>query len=106
MRPIVRPLISLLSILLASTAAAAEPSHVTVFKNGDDGYKIFRIPALVNAANGNLLAFCEARAGGDASEVDLVLKRSLDGGQTWGPIEKVQESDDFKPLFGDKPPEI
>jgi sialidase-1 len=87
-------------------AIAAVPVRTTVFKNGEDGYKVFRIPALVLAANGNLLAFCEARAGGDASEIDLVLKRSLDGGKTWEPLEKVQESDSFKPLFGDRPPEI
>jgi sialidase-1 len=85
---------------------AAEPVRATVFRKGDDGYPIYRIPALVLAANGNLLAFCEARTGGDASEIDLVLKRSLDGGRTWGPLEKVQESDDFKPLFSGKPPEI
>jgi sialidase-1 len=103
----VRHASALLSLLLlVATSTAADPANVTVFKNGDDGYKIFRIPSLICAANGNLLAFCEARAGGDASEIDLVLKRSLDGGKTWGPLEKVQESDDFKPLFGDKPPEI
>jgi len=103
----VRWLTSLPSILLLiAPVAAAEPSAVTVFRNGESGYKIFRIPAIVNAANGNLLAFCEARAGGDASEIDLVLRRSLDQGKTWEPLEKVQESDDFKSLFGDKPPEI
>lgn len=106
------PAMSLLRLLLALLAlaaaslSAAEPAKVTVFKNGEDGYKIFRIPALIHAANGNLLAFCEARAGGDASEIDLVLKRSLDGGKSWGPLEMVQESDTFKSLFGEKPPEI
>jgi sialidase-1 len=101
-----RLLIGLLVAVTASSAKAAQPARSTVFKNGEDGYKIFRIPAITLAANGHLLAFCEARTGGDASEIDLVLKRSLDGGQTWGPLEMVQESDSFKSLFGDKPPEI
>lgn len=70
-----------------------------VFRNGDDGYKIFRIPAIVKAANGDLLAFCEARTGGDLSEIDLVLKRSTDNGQSWEALEVVQESENFKSLF-------
>jgi len=68
----------------------------TVFEANHDGYRIFRIPALVRAANGDLLALCEARQGGDASEIDLVVKRSEDSGTTWGPLEVVQESDDFR----------
>ncbi|MDF1862529.1 MAG: sialidase family protein [Verrucomicrobiales bacterium] len=78
----------------------------TVFEAGQDGYKVFRIPAVIKAPNGDLLAFCEARQGGDASEIDLVLKRSSDGGKTWGPIEVVQENEDFRSLFGDKEIEI
>src|SRR5215218_6218568 len=83
------------AVLCAGTLAIAEPNQATVFKNGEDGYKIFRIPAVVLAANGHLLAFCEARTGGDASEIDLVMKRSLDGGKSWGLLEVVQESDSF-----------
>jgi len=72
---------------------------VTVFEAGKDGYNIFRIPAVIQAANSDLLVFCEARVGGDASEIDLVQKRSKDGGKTWGPLQVVQESDDFKKLY-------
>ncbi|MCO8124273.1 glycoside hydrolase [Stieleria sp. TO1_6] len=79
---------------------------MTVFRNGSDGYKIFRIPAMVVAANGDILAFCEARQGGDLSEIDLVLKRSADGGNTWQPLAVVQESDAFKALYEDPNREI
>lgn len=95
----------LASLLPVSTGLADVPA-TTVFEAGRDGYKVFRIPAIVDAANGDLLAFCEARQGGDASEIDLVLKRSSDGGKTWGPIEIAQESDDFLSLFGEDTPEI
>ena len=83
-------------------ATRADVPVTAVFKAGEDGYKIFRIPAIVRAANNDLLAFCEAREGGDASEIDLVLKRSSDDGKTWGKIEVVQESDDFISLYADK----
>ena len=79
--------------------AANDFQASTVFRNGDEGYKIYRIPAVVRASNGDLLAFCEARAGGDQSEIDLVLKRSSDGGHSWQALEVVQESDDFLALF-------
>jgi len=88
------------------TSASADYPSTTVFEAGRDGYKVFRIPAIIRAANGDLLAFCEARQGGDASEIDMVLKRSTDAGKTWGPIEVVQESDHFAPLFNKPPAEI
>jgi sialidase-1 len=89
---------ALLTVFGLSTAWS-EPDRVTVFESGKDGYKVFRIPAIIRAANGNLLAFCEARQGGDASEIDLVLKRSADDGKSWGAIEVVQESEEFRELF-------
>jgi len=91
---------------LVPSRLVAEIPTVTVFEAGQDDYKVFRIPAIVEAANGDLLAFCEARQGGDASEIDLVLKRSSDRGETWGALEIVQESDDFLSLFEEDGPEI
>jgi sialidase-1 len=65
-------------------AAAAEPAQTEpyftqqdLFASGLDGVNIYRIPSLVVAANGDLLAFCEAREGDDGDPTDLVLKRSL-----------------------------
>lgn len=90
----------------ALPASGQDFERIKVFSNGDDGYRIFRIPAIIKAANGELLAFCEARSGGDLSEIDLVLKRSSDGGQSWQALEVVQESDDFKELFEGEVPEV
>ncbi|HAA51630.1 MAG TPA: exo-alpha-sialidase, partial [Planctomycetaceae bacterium] len=46
----------------------------------------FRIPSLVTTRKGTVLVFCEARreSGRDHSNIDLVLKRSDDGGASWG----------------------
>lgn len=62
-----------------------------VFVGGADGVHTYRIPSLVVAPGGALLAFCEARKQSthDASPTDMVLKRSLDGGRTWGPLQRV-----------------
>lgn len=60
--------------------------QVTVFKRGDEGYHTFRIPAVIVTARGSVLAFAEGRknAGADTGDIDLLLKRSTDGGRTWG----------------------
>jgi len=62
-------------------------SRTTVFRSGD-GANTYRIPALLEAANGDVLAFCEARQGSssDTGDIDLVLRRSTDGGRTFGPM--------------------
>lgn len=59
-----------------------------LFKPGDNGYKCFRIPAIIKTKKGSLLAFAEARKNhcGDADDIDLVVRRSEDGGQTWSPM--------------------
>jgi len=72
-------------------AAPPAEAPVDVFSRGEDGYPQVRIPALVVSANGTLLAFAEGRQAGDHSENDIVLKCSLDGGKTWGPLQVVAE---------------
>ncbi|MFH9659778.1 exo-alpha-sialidase [Streptomyces sp. NPDC017248] len=65
-------------------------TDVTVpFRAGHEGYASFRIPALVATASGTLLAFCEGRAdsAADHGRIAVVLKRSTDGGRTWGPLQ-------------------
>ncbi|MET7479619.1 sialidase family protein [Streptomyces sp. NPDC005648] len=59
----------------------------------DPGYACFRIPAIVKTEDGTLLAFAEGRVlnCGDAADIDIVLKRSTDGGRTWGPLRVVTD---------------
>ncbi|MBN1420316.1 MAG: exo-alpha-sialidase [Planctomycetes bacterium] len=73
-------------------ARAAElPQKTDLFVAGTEGTHTFRIPALLATPKGTLLAFCEARRGSrsDTGDIDLVLRRSADGGATWGPIRIV-----------------
>jgi sialidase-1 len=62
-----------------------------LYMAGDGGYNCFRIPAIITSAKGTLLAFAEARRSGcgDAGDIDLVVKRSIDGGKTWGAMNIV-----------------
>lgn len=62
-----------------------------LFASGKDGYKSYRIPALVRTKKGTLLAFCEGRVhgAGDHGDIDVVMKRSTDNGKTWSPLQVV-----------------
>ncbi|MEU4485125.1 sialidase family protein [Streptomyces purpurascens] len=74
--------------------ALPEFEQQVLFKASQDpGYACFRIPAIVRTTSGTLLAFAEGRVlnCGDAADIDIVLKRSTDGGRTWGPLQVVTE---------------
>jgi hypothetical protein len=64
-----------------------------LYQRGDFGYACFRIPAVVRATDGTILAFAEGRVKdcGDDEDIDVVLRRSTDGGRTWGPLQVVSE---------------
>ncbi len=87
--------VSLCSLLVVGApgnhvAEAAEPRFVDVFAGGKDGFPAYRIPSLIATKGGVLLAFAEARASvRDHAENDIVLKRSTDGGNTWGALQVV-----------------
>lgn len=70
---------------------AEPPAHTVVFKRGEGPYHTYRIPSIIVAANGDLVALCEGRtsSASDAGDIDLVCRRSTDGGRTWGPLAVV-----------------
>jgi len=72
-------------------ASAVPGDEIDLFTSGKEGYRCFRIPAMVVSNRGAVLAFCEGRKHGcsDTGDIDTVLKRSLDGGKTWLPIQVV-----------------
>jgi sialidase-1 len=68
-------------------------SKTVIYESGKQGYHTYRIPALVVTGKGTLLAFCEGRKAGrgDHGDIDLMLRRSSDGGQTWDQQRIVHE---------------
>lgn len=72
-------------------ARATDPDMVDVFVSGEGGYHTYRIPALIVTDEGTVLAFCEGRKSGraDSGDIDLLLRRSTDGGRSWGPTQVV-----------------
>ena len=75
----------LMIILCFHDTATANDTKVAVWTSGSNEYHSYRIPSVIKASNGHLLAFCEARKGSlsDAGNIDVVMKRSADNGLTW-----------------------
>jgi sialidase-1 len=74
-------------LLVSSAVQAAEPrlEKADLFKAGEGGYKLYRIPGLIATARGTVLAYCEARkhTGLDWDDIEILLRRSTDGGKSW-----------------------
>lgn len=87
---------SILLMLLSISLQAQENLTTDVFQKGQDGYACFRIPAIVQSKAGTLLAFAEARRNScsDTGNIDLVVKRSEDGGKTWSKAITVWDDGD------------
>jgi sialidase-1 len=91
-----KKILTILFVLIFSSAKLfAQSKPVPVFVSGTEGYKSFRIPAIVKTKNGDLLAFCEGRVNGigDFGNIKIVLKRSSDGGENWSALQIVASND-------------
>ncbi len=60
----------------------------------DDSISCYRIPAIVTAPNGDVLAAIDERIPScndlrGSDDINIVLRRSTDNGKTWSPIESV-----------------
>ena len=75
----------------ARAPGAGTPEQLAApFVGGEGGYAVYRIPSLVVTRAGTLLAFAEGRVSiDDHARNKIVLRRSTDGGRTWGPLQVV-----------------
>jgi sialidase-1 len=80
--------------MLLSPSRAEEPTVTDVFVAGEHGYHTYRIPSVIITKSGALLALAEARraGAGDAGDIDLVLKRSVDGGVSWSSMTVIGDN--------------
>jgi len=84
-----------ITLLLLPLWTLAQETKTAVFTSGTDNYKSFRIPAIIRAPNGDLLAFAEGRVHGsnDFGNIQIVEKRSSDNGKTWSTLQVVAAND-------------
>jgi len=80
---------ALVATAIAAHAALA-PQFSDVFIAGKDQFPSIRIPSVVVTKKGTVLAFAEGRAvATDQANNKIILKRSADGGQTWGALQII-----------------
>jgi len=70
-------LLSLILVLCCTGNSPVEEPVDYLFESGTEGYRCFRIPAIVTTSKGTILAFAEGRKKGcsDTGDIDLVMKR-------------------------------
>ena len=94
------------ALVLVAPILAADSGLIQseVFVAGEEGYHTFRIPSLLVTPKGAVLALCEGRKRGtsDTGNIDLLLKRSRDNGETWEPLQVI--ADDGSNTFGNPCP--
>jgi len=73
----------LMAIINPKIVTGQENFERILWERGTGNYNNYRIPSLIVAPNGDLLAFCEGRESGDAGDIDILLKRSNDMGKSW-----------------------
>ncbi|MEM9325020.1 MAG: sialidase family protein, partial [Bacteroidota bacterium] len=69
-----------------SCGTAPEDSGVlrrVLWSQSDVSHNNYRIPALIVTKDNTLLAFAEGREAGDAGDIDLLVRRSEDNGNSW-----------------------
>jgi sialidase-1 len=88
----------LLWVVLVDLALAPALAQTIIYRSGTEGYASFRIPAIIRAPNGDLLAFCEGRVrhAGDFGNIDLVLKHSSDQGKSWSALRRIVDADSLQ----------
>jgi len=77
---------------IRAESSETKPQIIDVFVGEQNGYPVYRIPALVLTERGTLLAFAEARKSlRDHAENKIVMKRSTDTGSTWGALKVIHD---------------
>lgn len=87
-------IVTLLGITLSPARAAQVNEKTILFKGGEEvpglpDYHSYRIPSVVRAANGNVIAIAEGRVdgAGDSGDIDVIYR--VHDGSGWGPIKRM-----------------
>lgn len=79
-------------------------SRVVLYRPGDYSSKNYRIPAIITASDGSLVAACDKRKYNDRDlpeDIDILVNRSTDGGRTWSQPLTLAEGTGVNHGFGD-----
>ena len=114
MKKYIYPLLMVLAMSSCTKVVGEEPDtpspvidtafDVCLFSPGDYGSANWRIPALLCLNDGSLLAVCDKRKYNETDlpeDIDIVSRRSTDGGHTWSEPVTIAEGTGYKHGYGD-----
>lgn len=84
--------VGLIPSTLKPAIASTQMESTLLWQGNAGGYETYRIPGIVVTARGVILAYGVGRRfikDGDWSDSDILLRRSIDGGQTWEPSRRI-----------------
>ncbi len=91
--------VAVLFVVSSAMAAEAKLTDTYIFehlkgkdKAGNEVTTFYRIPSMVTANDGTILAFCNGRVGNARDNCPyqtIVLRRSKDNGKTWEPLQTI-----------------
>lgn len=79
------------AVINAAPVPAGTVEKIDLFEAGLEGFALYRIPGIVVSKSGAVLAYCEARKSdkGDWGPIDILMRRSFDGGVSWAPRQTI-----------------
>ncbi len=87
-------LLATMALGLTSRADDGFLDQTDLFDVGDGKYKSYRIPCLLALPDDSVLAFTSARKSvSDWADIDILMRRSPDGGKTWEPPQVIANYD-------------
>ena len=96
---------ALFAVVVSAQSDGSDSVFRTVLYNpGDYGSANYRIPAVITARDGSIVAVTDRRKNneGDLPEdIDIICNRSTDGGHTWGETVTIAQGTGYNHGFGD-----
>lgn len=105
------------ALILCTSLLFAQQSQQILFDSKDIPKGCYRIPSMIKAPNGNLIAVVDERIFGCGDliynrDINIVARRSTDNGKTWGEVERFidfpegQSASDASMVVDEKTKEI
>jgi len=93
-----------MAVQAQSDSLDSVPFRTVLYNPGDFGSANYRIPAVITARDGSIVAVTDRRKNNEGDlpqDIDIICNRSTDGGRTWGETFTIAQGTGYNHGFGD-----